>query len=93
MPEPAAPPPDDAPERDFVAEYRRREREQRERGQWQKMSGAGIEFALAVCLLAAAGYGADRWLGSTPWGLIIGVGIGFALGLFLLVRASKDAFK
>lgn len=85
--------PADPPERDFVAEYRKRERDQREQGQWQQLSGAGVEFALAIGLFALAGYGIDRWLDTSPWGLIGGVGIGFAVGLFLLIRVAKDAFK
>ena len=89
--DPATPPPDD--ERDFVAEYRRREREQAETGQWHRLSGAGVEFAVAVGLGAAAGYGLDRLLGTRPWLLVAGVFLGFAAGLFVLIRAAGDAFK
>ena len=99
MPDPT-PPPSERPEpdaaggeRDFVAEYRRREREQEETSQWHKLSGAGVEFAVAIGLGAAAGYGLDKWLGTTPWLLIVGVFVGFAVGMFLLVRASGSAFK
>ena len=84
-------PPDD--ERDFVAEYRRREREQEQTSQWHKLSGAGVEFAVAVGLGAAAGYGLDKWLGTAPWLLVAGVFVGFAAGLFVLIKASGDAFK
>ena len=90
--DPATPPPDDDG-RDFVAEYRRREREQAEAGQWHKLSGAGVEFAVAVGLGAAAGYGLDKWLSTAPWLLIAGVFLGFAAGLFVLIRAAGDAFK
>lgn len=96
--------PDDAPpptpvsapepaERDFVAEYRRREREQRETASWHRLSGAAGEFAVAVGLGALAGWGLDKWLGTAPWLLIVGVLVGFALGLFLLVRMAGKAFK
>ena len=93
MADPASTPPEPPPERDFVAEYRQREREQRERGQWHRISGAGVEFAAAVGLLAFAGYGVDRWLDTAPWGLIVGVLVGFGFGMFLLIRVSKDAFR
>ena len=88
-PEPV--PPDD--DRDFVAEYRRREKEQAEQSQWHRLSGAGVEFAVAVGLGAAAGYGLDKWLDTAPWLLVAGVFVGFAAGLFVLIKASGDAFK
>ena len=90
MPDDPTPPEDD---RDFVAEYRRREKEQAQTSQWTRLSGAGVEFAVALGLGAAGGYGLDRWLGTSPWLLIVGVFLGFAVGLFILVRASGDAFK
>ena len=94
MPDPVTPAPDPAPpERDIVAEYRQREAQQREAGQWGKISGAGIEFAVAIGLGALAGWGVDRWLDLSPWGLIVGVALGFALGLMLLMRVAKDAFR
>ena len=90
MPDDPTPPEDD---RDFVAEYRRREKEQAQTSQWTRLSGAGVEFAVALGLGAAGGYGLDRWLCTSPWLLIVGVFLGFAVGLFILVRASGDAFK
>jgi F0F1-type ATP synthase assembly protein I len=80
-------------DRDVVADYRAREREQREMGQWQRISGAGIEFAIAIGLFALAGWGLDRWLGISPWGLIGGVAAGFAVGLTLLIRVANKMFK
>lgn len=91
MSEPATEP--KPPERDFVAEYRRREREQKETASWHKLSGAAGEFAVAVGLGALAGWGLDKWLDTAPWLLIVGVFVGFALGLFLLVRVAGNAFK
>jgi F0F1-type ATP synthase assembly protein I len=80
-------------DRDIVADYRAKEREQREIGQWQRMSSAGIEFGVALAAFGLAGWGIDKWLGISPWGLIAGVGLGFAVGLYILVRMANRAFK
>ena len=90
---PSPPDPTDPLERDIVAEYRARERDQRETSQWQKISSAGLEFAVSVALLGAAGYGFDRWRGTFPWGLVVGVAVGFAIGMYLLVKTANKAFK
>ena len=88
------PPPDEpSDDGDFVAEYRRREQEQKELGSWHRVSGAGIEFAAAIGIGALGGWGLDRWLGTAPWLLIVGVFLGFALGLILLYRVAGSAFK
>lgn len=36
---------------------------------------------------AALGYFADRWLHSSPWGLVVGILFGFAGGLYSLYVA------
>ena len=60
---------------------------------WYRMAGVGIEFIVAVALFTAIGYGIDRWLGSAPWGLLIGAGLGFTVGLRAMIRAARRAFK
>ena len=89
----ALPDQNDPDDRDFVAEYRRREREQNETASWHRMAGAAGEFAGAVAVGALIGFGVDRWLDTMPWGIIVGTLLGFALGLFALVRLAKGAFK
>ena len=42
-----------------------------------------------VLLGLAVGFGADRLLGTTPWGLIGGVLLGFALSLFVARRTAN----
>lgn len=66
--------------------------EQSQRAEWFRYTGIGFEFIAAVLVCTAIGFGLDRWLGWSPWGLLGGVGIGFALGLFQLVRAAKRIF-
>lgn len=57
----------------------------------------GIEWStriMVVGLVAAlpvlAGYGVDRWLGSQPVGVLVGVGLGLIAGLLQFVRLVQD---
>jgi ATP synthase protein I len=83
----------DPPEEDFVATYRRREREQKENASWHRMAGSAGEFAGGVLFGAAAGWGVDWWLGTEPWGLVVGTLLGFGVGMLALVKLAKGAFK
>lgn len=49
----------------------------------------GGEFGAAIIVGALLGYGADYFLHSSPWGLVIGFGLGFAAGLVNVVRAAQ----
>jgi F0F1-type ATP synthase assembly protein I len=40
----------------------------------------------AIILLGAIGYGLDRWLGSSPWFLIVGLLAGIAVGFYELAK-------
>lgn len=35
------------------------------------------------------GYGLDRWLGTSPWLLLLGLGVGFAAGMRNLMRTVR----
>lgn len=48
------------------------------------------EFSAAVLVGAALGYGADNFLGTAPWGLLVGLILGFAAGVMNVIRAAKD---
>ncbi len=50
----------------------------------------GGEFGAAVIVGALLGYGADYFLHSQPWGLIIGMGLGFAAGVVNVVRVAQS---
>lgn len=65
----------------------------RNRPDWIRHSGVGVEFAAAVAGFTAVGYWIDRRYGSAPWGLIIGAALGLIGGSYNLVRASLKAFK
>ena len=60
---------------------------------WYRMAGVGTEFVAAIGVFAAIGWFLDRWLGSSPWLVLIGCGLGFAVGLWLMYKAARDSFK
>ncbi len=50
----------------------------------------GGEFGAAILVGALLGYGADYFLHSAPWGLVIGLVLGFAAGVVNVVRAAQS---
>lgn len=56
-----------------------------ERRRLYQLMGSGFEFATSVGGGALLGFFLDRWLGTKPWLLLIGVCLGFAGGLVRLV--------
>ena len=48
------------------------------------------EFTAAVLVGAALGYFADNVLGSSPFGLLIGLFLGLGAGILNVVRAAKE---
>ena len=53
----------------------------------------GGEFGAAIVVGALLGYGADYFLHTTPWGLVIGFGLGFAAGIVNVVRVAQSFNK
>jgi F0F1-type ATP synthase assembly protein I len=49
-------------------------------------ASAGYTLVGAVLVLGALGYGADRWLGTSPWGLVAGLFLGIAVGFYELIK-------
>lgn len=49
------------------------------------------EFVVGVLLGAGLGWLVDRWLGTSPWGLIVLLLLGFVAGVFNMVRAASVA--
>jgi len=47
---------------------------------------AGYTLIGAIALLGAIGYGIDRWRGTAPWGLVIGLLLGIVVGFYELAR-------
>lgn len=50
----------------------------------------GGEFGAAILVGALLGYGADIFLHTAPWGLVIGLGAGFAAGVMNVVRVAQS---
>jgi ATP synthase protein I len=48
----------------------------------------GADFVAGVVLGAALGWGFDRLLGTSPWGLIVFLLLGFAAGLLSVMRSA-----
>ena len=53
---------------------------------------AGITLFASVAAFSAAGYFLDKWLGTQPWLLIVGIVIGSAAGRFEFVRLSSKTY-
>ena len=53
----------------------------------------GGEFGAAIIVGALLGYGADYFLHSQPWGLVIGFGLGFVAGVMNVVRVAQSFNK
>jgi ATP synthase protein I len=49
----------------------------------------GGEFGAAIIVGALLGFGADYFLHSSPWGLMICFGLGFAAGVVNVVRTAQ----
>ena len=48
----------------------------------------GGEFGAAILVGALLGYGADYFLHTQPWGLVIGLALGFVTGVVNVVRLA-----
>jgi ATP synthase protein I len=56
-----------------------------------ELSSLGVAMVLATIIGLAGGYYADRWLGTSPWLLLIGLGFGIAAAFVILIRSAKAA--
>lgn len=51
-------------------------------------AAAAYTMVGGIIVLGAAGYGIDRWLGTSPYGLIAGLLLGIAVGFYELVKST-----
>jgi ATP synthase protein I len=51
-------------------------------------AGASYTLVGAIIVLGGLGYAVDRWQGSAPWGLLIGLGLGMVVGFYELVKTA-----
>jgi ATP synthase protein I len=50
------------------------------------LSAVGLSIVVAVVIGTAAGYGLDRWLGTSPWGFLAGFLAGVIAGMRTVFR-------
>ncbi len=53
--------------------------------------GFGMQLAAGMLFFVGAGIVADRWLGTTPWGVLIGASLGMVGILWMVVRFARQA--
>jgi ATP synthase protein I len=51
-------------------------------------AAAAYSLVGAVVLLGAGGYAVDRWLGTAPWGVFVGLLLGIAVGFYGLIKST-----
>ena len=51
------------------------------------LSGVGLTLVIATVLGLAGGYYLDRWLGTDPWLMLVGLVLGIVAGFVNLFRA------
>lgn len=60
---------------------------------------SGLAYSAAIALFASVvfmlliGWGADLLLGSSPWGIVIGIAIGALIGFVQFFRITSQIFK
>lgn len=54
---------------------------------------AATDLVAALVVGALLGYVIDRWLGTTPWGMIIFLFLGFGAGFLNIYRAQMEQMK
>ena len=65
----------------------------------ETVRSSGLAYSAAIALFASVafmlliGWGADLLLGSSPWGIVIGVLIGAAIGFYQFFRVTSQIFK
>ena len=57
------------------------------------LSTVGMSMALAICLGALIGYYLDKWLGTSPWLLLVFLGFGVVAAFRNLFIMYKKAEK
>ena len=49
-------------------------------------AAASYTLVGSIILLGGIGYAVDKWQGSAPWGLLIGLTLGIVVGFYELVK-------
>ena len=51
-------------------------------------AGASYTLVGGIIVLGGIGYAIDKWQGSAPWGLLIGLTLGIVVGFYELVKIA-----
>lgn len=65
-----------------------------DQGAWKalgELSSVGLALVIATVIGLVGGYYADRWLGTSPWLLLLGLALGIAAGFVNLFRSVNRA--
>jgi len=65
-----------------------------DQGAWKalgELSSIGLALVICTVIGLAGGYYADRWLGTSPWLLLLGLALGIAAGFVNLFRSVSRA--
>jgi len=52
------------------------------------VAAASYTLVGGIILLGGIGYAVDRWWGTAPWGLVIGLALGIVVGFYELIKAA-----
>lgn len=52
--------------------------------------GLGIQIGLSMAVFAGAGILVDRWLDTSPWGVIVGAILGMVGIVYLVLRVARE---
>ena len=52
------------------------------------VAAASYTLVGGIILLGGIGYAVDRWWGSAPWGVVIGLALGIVVGFYELIRTA-----
>ena len=52
--------------------------------------GLGLQIGASMVFFVGLGIAVDRWLGTTPWGVVVGAALGMVGVLMLVVRVAKE---
>jgi F0F1-type ATP synthase assembly protein I len=59
-------------------------------GSYTRLLGLGFAFLVILGVLVVVGLLVDRWLGTLPIFLLVGVALGFAGGLYYMYQSLKS---
>jgi ATP synthase protein I len=51
-------------------------------------AGASYTLVGGILVLGGIGYAVDKWWGTAPWGLVIGLVLGIVVGFYDLVKTA-----